>query len=119
MKSLLLICSLICLVSSISNAVIDGNEPYTPTKLEWLTAKYKSECDIWFGNIPTLAYGLFNLNGKANTITILVRYDEESQLARIHSAADTCERNMKALAREKGWTWLKVDRDIGSRIVKR
>jgi hypothetical protein len=65
-----------------------GDKPYTPTRLEWLTAYNQNECGIWLNGIPTVSWGLFNVNGTKDTITIVVRFTDESIRTEAQQADD-------------------------------
>lgn len=95
----------------------EGDKPYTPTRLEWLTAYNQNECGVWLNGIPTVSWGLFNVNGTKDTITIIVRFTDESIRTEAQQAAETCERNIRATTKDRGWTWIKTALDVGNRDV--
>ena len=97
----------------------EGDQPYSPTRLEWATVYFRNECGLWFGGIPSLTWGLYNVNGTKDTITITAIYGDPTYRKTAEDAAETCERNMKALAKDKGWTWLKTIRDVRSKFQTR
>jgi len=95
----------------------EGNKPYTPTRLEWLTAYNQNECGVWLNGIPTVSWGLFNVNGTKDTITIIVHFTDEAVRTEAQQAAETCERNIRATTKGRGWTWIKTALQVGNRDV--
>lgn len=95
----------------------EGDKPYTPTRLEWLTAHNQNECGVWLNGIHTVSWGLFNVNGTKDTITILVRFTDEKIRTEVQQAAETCERNIRATTKDRGWTWIKTALDVSNRDV--
>ena len=88
----------------------EGDKPYTPTRIEWLVAEGRNECGFWLGGIPGASYGLFNVIGEKNkdTIKISVRFSDEKVRTEAQKAAETCARNIRAVAGTRGWTWVKT-----------
>lgn len=95
----------------------EGDKPYTPTRLEWLTAYAQNECGVWLNGIPTVSWGLFNVNGTKDTITIMVRFTDEAIRTQAQQGAETCDRNIRATTKDRGWTWIKTNLDVRSRDV--
>ena len=86
----------------------EGDKPYTPTRLEWLTVFNQNECGMFLNGIPTVSWGLFNVNGTKDTITIIVRFTDESVRTDAQQAAESCERNIRATTKDRGWAWIKT-----------
>jgi hypothetical protein len=97
----------------------EGDKPYTPTRLEWLTAINQNECGAWLNGIPTVAWGLFNVNGTKDTITVIVHFTDEAVRTQAQQAAETCERNIRATTKDRGWTWIKTALQVGNRDVSK
>ena len=97
----------------------EGDKPYTPTRLEWLTAYNQNECGVWLNGIPTVSWGLFNINGTKDTITVKVLFTDEKVRIEAQKAAETCERNILATTKDRGWTWIKTALDVGNKDVSK
>ncbi len=93
----------------------EGDRPYTPTRIEWLLVEYRNECATWLDGIPTLSWSLYSGLKEKNLINIKVQFDDESVRARAKSGAENCERNIRALAKDRGWTWLTAKIELGNR----
>lgn len=48
---------------------------------------------------------------------IVVRFTDESIRTEAQQAAETCERNIRATTKDRGWTWVKTTLDVGNRDV--
>ncbi len=100
-------------------AKYEGDKPYTPTRIEWLLVEYRNECNLWLGGIPTLSWSLFSGVTEKDKINIKVLFDDESVRAKAKAAAETCERNIRALAKDRGWTWFTTKIELGNRDVSK
>ena len=100
-------------------AKYEGDKPYTPTRIEWLLVEYRNECNLWLGGIPTLSWSLYSGVTEKDKVHIKVLFDDESVRARAKSAAETCERNIRTLAKDRGWTWLNTKIELGNRDVSK
>lgn len=97
----------------------EGDKPYTPTRMEWLLVEYRNECGVWLGGIPTLGWSLYSGVDEKNRINIKVLFDDESVRAKAKAAAETCERNIRALAKDRGWAWLSTKIELGNRDARK
>ncbi len=95
----------------------EGDKPYTPTRLEWLTSYYQNECGLWLNGIPTVSWGLLNKFGSKDTLSVEVRYGDEKLKTEVDQAAETCERNIKLAVKDRGWNWIKTEVNVKSRFV--
>lgn len=95
----------------------EGDKSYSPTRIEWLTAYNQNECGLWLNGIPTVSWGLFNKVGMKDTISIEVRFTDEKVRTEAQQAAETCERNIKATTKDRGWNWIKTELNVGNRDV--
>jgi hypothetical protein len=97
----------------------EGDKPYTPTRIEWLLVEYRNECSVWLGGIPTLSWSLYAAYNEKNRINIKVQFDDEAVRAKAKRGAETCERNILALAKDRGWTWLTTKIELGNRNINK
>lgn len=93
----------------------EGDQPYTPTKLEWLTTYESNECQTWLSGIPTVSWGLFALADSKDTITVTVHWTDEAVRTEAQQAAETCARNIRAVTHDRGWNWVKTEIQAGNR----
>ena len=85
---------------------VEGDQPYTPSRLEWLVLTLNSRYKRYHGNY-TIYYDLDNHNG--NKVLVYILHDDlpSEELKRLNQ---TVQINALSLAKTYGWeNWVEVD----------
>jgi hypothetical protein len=108
MRCLLLLAALLCAGCSADTVAAparsEGEEPYTPTKVEWLVLHCKATTPNW-GDLQ-IAYG--PVNGEPNTVQIGVMVKRDTPARDIDLATKVATNGLQSYAKYKGWNWVQV-----------
>lgn len=94
-----------------------GLEPYTPTKIEWMTL----ECQSALRQYDTLegsGYFLDITSPDSETVLIYVRHTPQVVREEMNTSIDGARKVIQIIAKRHGWEgWIKVKEDVG--LVKK
>ncbi|MCZ6704166.1 MAG: hypothetical protein O6940_14145 [Ignavibacteria bacterium] len=90
---------------------LQGWEPYTPTKIDWLSVVLNASNRIDWGY--NFGYSLDFIVQERNTILIYVRYRPNVDRELMNNTIETSRRVIKITAKSYGWDkWIKVREDV-------
>lgn len=113
---LLVIALVVCLVF-IAHAAdtpkrLFGNQPYTPTRLEWLAVELNAGLRVPLSEETRFSIDFVPL-GKEDAILIFVRYLPTVNREVMNMSIDTARKVISINAKSYGWlSWLKVKEDV-------
>lgn len=81
-----------------------GDEPYTPTKLEWAAVELQAAYGI--NEPPIMVY--YTDSGDGKTITCLVSYAPDVKAATLKLVEDGVKRHFTSYSTARRWTWLRL-----------
>jgi hypothetical protein len=96
--------------STASAQVSEGNQPYVPTRLEWLEIYLNAGKGLAFS--PEHGYGLtYAINPHKDSLGIIVAYDPDKvSQEELEGAMANARRTVDLYVARKGWdNWLKID----------
>jgi hypothetical protein len=87
---------------------LEGNRPYTPTRLEWLAVELNAESRVDLSESTGYMMQFIPI-GSANTIMIYVKYLPSVNREVMNMAIDTARKVIAIETKSRGWSsWLKV-----------
>lgn len=106
MKKINTILLLSLLIIPTSYSALDGNQPFIPTALEWMTLKCKEFTALDSDDLFTLCRP-----EKPNTIILEINYGGRHTKAVAEAVLRPLETQLMDYARAKGWAWFKVNKE--------
>ena len=86
---------------------IKGNEPYTPTKSQWLTLWITANSDLYY---PKLGFAMSFVTDFEDRIDILVVHDDDARKSDIDQYVKLALKRMHSYASHLGWeSWIKTN----------
>lgn len=91
---------------------LSGNQPYAPTRLEWLAVELNAELRVDLSEENGFALAFVPI-GKEDTIVIYVRHLPSVNRKIMNMSIDTARKVIAVKAKYYGWSsWLKVREDV-------
>lgn len=109
----LVVCSIAVAVWAQSAPKMEGSEPYTPTKLEWLALRLNANHRTNLLDTDDEFMLIFVPIHKTDTIRILVYYDPEADRKVMNMTVDAARKAIDIIAEGKGWDgWVQIKEEI-------
>jgi hypothetical protein len=102
------------LLAQVDSSKLEGQKPYTPTKLEWLAVKINTICGIQLTRDSE--YGIYFVPlPQTNTIVIQVQHWPDVNRANMNKMINQVRKRIDQEAKDYGWDkWLQVKEEINS-----
>ena len=108
----MVVVALAALVYAQSHRTSPGQEPYTPTRLEWLTVRLEAS-NLKDTDYSTCGYLLSYTSLAPDTIVIFVSYGDRVDRAEMNKAVEHAREIVRLRARHYGWNWVKIKEKYG------
>jgi hypothetical protein len=83
-----------------------GDEPYTPTKLEWAAVELQGQFGINDASNVSVSY-MAGLDGK--TMKCLLTYPSDFSVGALKTIKDGVQKTFKRYTAMRGWTWMRLE----------
>jgi hypothetical protein len=98
---------------SAQGKVSPGLEPYTPTKIEWMTLECQAALQDYY-SLEGSGYFLDITSPDSETVLIYVRYTPQVIREAMNSSIESAHKVIQTIAKRHGWEgWIKIKEDVG------